>query len=190
MVGLLEELLQLLLVARLREDDRLFGLVGAVLEAGGLEVEDDEVGLGAERGQELVVDVDALVRETLAHFGEQPLAARELAEQLVGLLPLLRVGVGLERDQDGRARGNDLRHVADDRAGGIDAPAAAAGEDEREEGGQDDQAGTHGFHCSHSSVSLLGRDSAHQPGDERVQRRAFEHATDTFGYRKLDLESM
>lgn len=92
-----------------------------------------------------------LVGEALAQLGEQSRLAGELAQEVVGLLPLVGIRIRLQRDQNRGACGNDPGGVGCGRAGGVRAPPAA-GKSRRKEGEKRDQAAAHHSHSSHSWV--------------------------------------
>src|SRR5207249_3335179 len=103
-----------------------------------LEVEPDDVELGAERRLDVALEVDVAVLGAEPAKGGQ--SARELAQECERVPELLRVEVRLDRDQDRGARRHDLRGRRKRVAA---ATAAAACSGERETGDQGGGADPH-----------------------------------------------
>ncbi len=101
-----------------------------------VEVEEREVGVGSERRQQVALDRDSLRRELAAQLLEELVLTGEALEQLLGLLPLLRLRIGLEREQQRDVGRHDRRHLGGARGGGVLAPATAGEQYRRDDGEQ------------------------------------------------------
>ena len=100
LVALGEERVELRPVVRLREADDL-PLAG--------DVERDEVGLGPERGLQVVLEVDALPAELAEDPFDRAISVRELAEERAARAPVRRVEARVHADEDLRGRRRDAR---------------------------------------------------------------------------------
>jgi hypothetical protein len=131
----------------------------ALLRVGG--AEGDEVGLGAERGLHVALEV-GLARDP----GEEPRSARDAPQQHVHLRPLGRAEVGVQPEQEGR---RPRRHVgAAGRAGGLRA-AAAGGEREH---GREQQRNRETAHGPDATRREGAGPSARRPGRPGSRPRA------------------
>ena len=97
----LEELDELRLVLGLRVADDVVAVV--------FEVEPDDVQLLRKGRLDVLLPVDALLRQLLTELREKLLASRESPQQAVYRLPLRAVRVSRDFDVDGCARGRELR---------------------------------------------------------------------------------
>ncbi len=103
------------------------------------EVEPDEVDLVAESRLDVLLVVETRVLlQGRAERRERLGADRELAEELVDLLPLVGAEIGVDRDEDRRGRRDDLGAAA--RSCLLLRPAAGDGERESDEQGDANQA--------------------------------------------------
>ncbi len=118
----------------------------------------DHDDLGAERGRDVDLPVESLLAQLVRDRGGEPVAERgDPREHLVGLLPLLRVGVGRDRregDRVGRREGGRLRHG---RARLLRARAAGGERDGREQRGTDREEASHAENVSARPAGDLTR---------------------------------
>jgi hypothetical protein len=100
LVGLRQEIIQLLSILGLRETDEL-ALAG--------EVEADDVRFQPERGPDVALEVDSLVAQLVEEEVEAFLAVRELRKELKNPLPLVRFKARVDGEEELGARRRNRR---------------------------------------------------------------------------------
>jgi hypothetical protein len=149
-VALGDQILELLFVIGLGEPDEL---------AVAREVEADDVGLRAEGGLDVALEVVALLAQLIECGGEQLVTAGKLVEERSVWLPLLGARIGLDADEERRARRRDGSAARTRRS-----ILAATGDEER---GEDEQAEGERAHVTHLS--------AFDPSDLRPDLAGWPH---------------